>query len=298
MQKILATSLLLINLLASNTYAQTQLQYKLKIGDSILVHQQANQKITQDIDGIMQQMTNVLESKFVLVVKKVTDSSYILDFNYKLFKLLSSSNTYGEIFSIDTSADFEKDNMEAAIFSGLTQSKLKIELLKTGKIIAVRGTTQLINNMMERAGIQDEFTKQIMIEEMKKEFGSKSLSDSFEQFTFIYPTKKVVVNESWKNDFTGEIESENIWTLKAVSPNIDIQGVAHVSINSVEENYNMVLNGDQKTHISADVKTGVVKTMSVTSKTRGNTVSLQNNSIKIPTTINSVTTYKTKLYVQ
>ncbi|UPS91476.1 DUF6263 family protein [Bizionia sp. M204] len=298
MQRILATIILLFTLLGSNTYAQTQLQYKLKIGDSMAVHQKANQKITQDIDGTTHEMTNILESKFVLAVKTVTDSSYILDFTYKLFKLQSNSNLYGEIMSINTDAPIEKGDTEAAIFSGLTQSKLKIELLKTGDIISVRGTTRLINNMMKHAGIEDEFTKQIMIEEMKKEFGSQSLSDSFEQFTFIYPLNKVAVNDSWENFYSGEMEAKNTWTLKALRPTIDILGTAQVSLESEEENYNMILKGEQKTLISADIKTGIVKTMSVTSKTQGNTVSLQNNSVKIPTTINSVTTYKTKLYVQ
>ncbi|OBX22293.1 MULTISPECIES: DUF6263 family protein [Bizionia] len=298
MQRILATSILLFTLLGSNTYAQTQLQYKLKIGDSIAVHQKANQKITQDIDGTKHEMTNILESKFVLAVKTVTDSSYILDFTYKLFKLQSNSNLYGEIMSINTDEPIENGDTEAAIFSGLTQSKLKIELLKTGDIISVRGTTRLINNMMKHAGIEDEFTKQIMIEEMKKEFGSQSLSDSFEQFTFIYPSKKVAVNDRWENTYSGELEAKNTWTLKALSPSIDILGTAYISLESVEENYTMILEGEQKTLISADIKTGIVKTMSVTSKTQGNTVSLQNNSVKIPTTINSVTTYKTKLYVQ
>ncbi|WP_417195851.1 DUF6263 family protein [Bizionia sp.] len=298
MQRILATIILLFTLLGSNTNAQTQLQYKLKIGDSMAVHQKANQKITQDIDGTTHEMTNILESKFVLAVKTVTDSSYILDFTYKLFKLQSNSNLYGEIMSINTDAPIEKGDTEAAIFSGLTQSKLKIELLKTGDIISVRGTTRLINNMMKHAGIEDEFTKQIMIEEMKKEFGSQSLSDSFEQFTFIYPLNKVAVNDSWENFYSGEMEAKNTWTLKALRPTIDILGTAQVSLESEEENYNMILKGEQKTLISADIKTGIVKTMSVTSKTQGNTVSLQNNSVKIPTTINSVTTYKTKLYVQ
>ncbi|MFC5195685.1 DUF6263 family protein [Bizionia hallyeonensis] len=298
MQRILATIILLFTLLGSNTYAQTQLQYKLKIGDSMAVHQKANQKITQDIDGTTHEMTNILESKFVLAVKTVTDSSYILDFTYKLFKLQSNSNLYGEIMSINTDAPIEKGDTEAAIFSGLTQSKLKIELLKTGDIISVRGTTRLINNMMKHAGIEDEFTKQIMIEEMKKEFGSQSLSDSFEQFTFIYPLNKVAINDSWENFYSGEMEAKNTWTLNALHPTIDILGTAQVSLESEEENYNMILKGEQKTLISADIKTGIVKTMSVTSKTQGNTVSLQNNSVKIPTTINSVTTYKTKLYVQ
>ncbi len=298
MQRILATSILLFTVLSSNSNAQTQLQYKLKIGDSIVVHQKANQIITQDIDGSMHEMTNVLESKFVFVVKTVTDSSYLMDFSFNLFKLQSSSNQYGNIMSVDTSAPFESDDIEANIFSGLTKTKLKIEILKTGDIISVRGTTRLINNMMKNSGIEDEFTKQIMIEEMKKEFGSKSLSESFEQFTYIYPTKKIAIGDSWKNTYSGELEAKNNWTLKAISPTLDIVGAAHISLKSNEDNYNMFLEGEQKTQILADFKTGVVKTMTVTSKTQGNTVSLQNNSIKIPTTINSITTYKTKLYVQ
>ncbi len=298
MHRILPTIILLFTLLGCNLQAQTLLQYNLKINDSIVVNQKANQKITQDIDGSKHEMTNVLESTFVFIVKKVTDSSYVLDFSFKLFKLNSTSNLYGEIMSIDTSAPIEPEDMEAAIFSGLTKSKLKIELLKNGDIINIRGTNSMITNMLDRSGIADEYTKQLMIEEMKKEFGSKSLANSFEQFTYIYPSKKKVIGERWENMYAGDLEAKNTWTLQAISPTIDILGSSQISIKSVEDNFNMLLEGEQKTRISSDAKTGVVKTMTVTSKTQGNTVSLQNNSVKIPTTINSVTTYKTKLYVQ
>lgn len=294
----LPTIILLFTLLASTSQAQIQLQYNLKIGDSIHVFQKANQLITQDMDGSAHEMTNIVESNFVFIVEKVTDSSYIFDFSYKDFKLKSTSNLYGTLMSVDTSAPIEKDNMEALIFSGLTKSKLKIELLKTGDIIKVRGTTRMINNMMDRAGIKDEFTKQVLIEEMKKDFGSKSLSDSFEQFTFIYPSKKVALGETWKNVYSGDLAAENTWTFKTASPQITLLGTAKIILKTEEENYYMLLKGVQNTNITADIKSGVVKTMTVTSKTQGNAVSLQNKEIKIPTSINSVTTYKTKLYVQ
>ncbi|EGV43974.1 hypothetical protein BZARG_1455 [Bizionia argentinensis JUB59] len=298
MHKNLTTILLLFTALSNVIQAQTQLQYNLKTGDSIHVHQKANQLITQDSDETTHEMTNILESTFVFTVKTVTDSSYILDFSYKHFKLESTSNLYGVMISVDTAAPIEESDMEGQIFKGLTKAKLKVEFLKSGDIISIRGTTRMINNMMEGVGIEDEFTKQIMIEEMKKEFGSKSLSDSFEQFTYIYPTKKVAIGDSWKNTYSGDIAAENTWVLTSTNPNISLIGSANITLHTEEDNYNMILEGIKKTNVSADKKSGFVKTMTVTSKTQGNAVSLQNNSVKIPTTINSNTTYKTKLYVQ
>lgn len=294
----LATIVLLFSLLSISSYGQIRLQYNLKIGDSILIHQKANQIITQNVDGSNHEMTNNLESKFVFIVKKATDSSYISDFYFKLFKLESTSNLYGEIMSVNTAAPVAPDDIEAAIFSGLTNAILKVELLKTGKIKSIQGTTQMITKMLKNSGITDEYTREIMIEEMKKEFGNKSLSDSFEQLTYIYPKQKVAIGSTWKNKYSGDLQAENLWTLQGINANLELIAIAKVSMESTEDTYKMVLNGEQKTHVLADIKTGIVKTMSVTSKTQGNTVSLQNNSVKIPTSIYSITTYKTKLYVQ
>lgn len=298
MKYILTPMVLLCLLFSTNFSAQKLLQYNLKPGDSLKISQKANQDITQDMNGSVHNIKNILESDFTFVVKKVTDSSYIIKFKFDYFKLETSSSIYGVIMNIDTKKPFTEDDIEKKIFSGLTKSTLEMEMLKTGKIIHISGTDAMITKMVEQANVTDEFTKQLMIESMKKEFGSKKLSDSFEQMTFIYSPKKVAVGDSWKNNYIGDFKSKNTWTLNGINEFIELSAASDVSLLAEEESHTMSLTGKQQTTIKADIKTGFAKTMSVNATAKGYTVMSQMNSVKIPTTIHSITTYKINKHVQ
>lgn len=171
-------------------------------------------------------------------------------------------------------------------------------MLKTGKIIKIFGTETMISKMITDAGITDEFTKELMIESMKKEFGDESLARSFEQLTYIYPSKKVIVGDSWINYYSGDINAKNNWTLVNWSKNIELSAKSTVSMTSEEDSFIMNVKGTQDTYIIANKKTGFAETISVTSNTRGNSVIKEKSDLKIPTTIRSKTTYKIIKHVQ
>ena len=169
-----------------------------------------------------------------------------------------------------------------------------MEMLKTGEIKKITGTEAMINKMISDAGITDEFTKELMVEAMKKEFGSESLSRSFEQMTYFYPTKKVIVGDPWTNKYTGDLIAENNWTLKDWSKNIELSAKSNVSLIAEEDSHIMTLKGTQDTSIIANKKTGFAQLITVTSNTEGVTVMKQMSNVEIPTKITSKTTFKIK----
>ena len=281
-------------LLSSILYSQNTLEYNLNIGDNMTVTQTSAQDIVQNMEDSKHEMTNHLEGDFTFIVKTITDSSYIINFKFNRFKLKSTSNIYGELMNIDTNNDIKEDDLEAKIFSGLTKSTLKMEMLKTGEIKKITGTEAMINKMISDAGITDEFTKELMVEAMKKEFGSESLSRSFEQMTYFYPTKKVIVGDHWTNKYTGDLIAENNWTLKDWSKNIELSAKSNVSLIAEEDSHIMTLKGTQDTSIIANKKTGFAQLITVTSNTEGVTVMKQMSNVEIPTKITSKTTFKIK----
>ncbi|TYA55968.1 DUF6263 family protein [Formosa maritima] len=285
-------------LVSSFISSQNTLEYKLNIGDNMIVTQTSTQDVVQDLNGSKHEITNNLESNYTFIIKSITDSSYVINFKFDRFKLLTTSNIYGELMNIDTNKSIEKDDLEAKIFSGLTKSTLKMEMLKTGKILKVSGSEAMINKMVTDAGIEDEFTKELMIEAMKKEFGNESLARSFEQMTYIYPSKKVSIGDTWTNNYSGALKAKNIWTLTNWGNQIELSAKSNVTMITEEDSHIMTLKGTQNTSVFANKKSGIAELITVTSKANGTTVMKQMNGTEIPTNIKSKTTYKIKKHVQ
>lgn len=279
--------------------AQNILEYHLKVGDSMTIIQKATQDIIQELDGTKHEMKNIIESDYTFIVSQKTDSTYIINFNFDRFKMVTTSNLYGEVNRIDTKSSISKDDIQAQVFSGMIGAKLKMELLKNGKIKSVSGTEKMISKMIDKAGISDELTKQVMMESMKKEFGNKSLAQSFEQMTFIYPNKKVKMGDTWVNHYKGTLNAKNIWKLDAITEKtLELSADSDVTMSTKEDNLSMTLTGKQQTKLTASKTSGFIKDMVVKQTAKGISVMSQMEDMNIPTTITSTTTYKTIKHVQ
>lgn len=279
--------------------AQNILAYHLKVGDSMAVFQKATQDITQNLDGTKHELKNIIEADFTFIVSKKTDSTYIINFNFERFKMVTTSNLYGDVINIDTKNSVSKDDVQAQVFSGMIGTKLKMELLKNGKIKSVSGTEKMIAKMIDKAGISDELTKQVMIESMKKEFGNKSLAQSFEQMTFIYPNKKVKIGDTWVNNYKGDLNAKNIWKLDNLNEKtLELSADSDITMSTKDENLSMTLTGKQQTKLTASKTSGIIKDMVVKQTAKGVSVMAQMEGTNIPTTITSTTTYKTIKHVQ
>lgn len=270
--------------------AQNLLQYRLKIGDSITINQQATQDIAQDEAGKPHNIQNILEENYTFRVMAKTDSTYILNFKFNSFKLKTTSNKFGVLADIDTKKALVVEDTEGRVFSGLTAAVLEIEMAKSGKILRVSGTENMINSMISQAGIEDEFTKQLMIESMKSDFGSTSLSNSFEQLTHIYPENPKATTTSWTNTFTGDFNTVNTWAIDKITDAIFLNAKCTLSMNIQDEHTNLLLNGTQQIKVIANKANGFIKEMTVTAKAQS--AKDLNNPERQPTIINSKTTYK------
>ncbi|WP_141675558.1 DUF6263 family protein [Formosa haliotis] len=272
--------------------AQTQLQYRLNIGDSITILQHAQQNIIQSDQGAEHKILNDLEENYTFKVSSKTDSTYIFTFNFNQFKLKTTSNKFGVMLDVDTNKPALEGDTEGKIFGGLTQSKLTIEMSRSGEILKISGTDDMIRNMIDLADIHDEFTKQLMIESMKSEFGSASLSKSFEQLTHIYPKQKVNVGDTWTNTFTGDINSDNTWTLEKITDTIFLNAKSTLSMIIEDEHSNLLLKGKQNIAVKANKKTGFINEMTVSAEAAS--VNTPGQPEITPTKITSITTYKIK----
>lgn len=271
--------------------AQTYLGYNLKVGDSLKISQISKQEIVQKMNDQEHKIVNNLGGDYLFYVKSETDSSYVIDFKYDSFFMKTTSNLAGPIFDVDTRKEISEDDVEGKIFKGLTETALEINMLKTGKIVSLVGTEDLINNMIDDLGL-DSFTMEVMRESMRKEFGGESLIESLGQFTYMYPDKTVNIGNSWQNKFKGDMKADNTWQLDSVDENLNISCNSDIALTSQEENLTMILQGTQKSEITSDKVTGWPIDAKITSTAKGISIMQGMESVEIPTTIISTTTYK------
>ena len=275
----------------SVTQAQHYLGYNLNVGDTLKITQVSEQEIVQKMNDQEHKIINNLGGDYLFHIKKETDSSYIINFKYDSFFMKTTSNLAGPIFDVDTRKEISEDDVEGKIFKGLTETALEINMLKTGKIVSLVGTEDLINNMINDLDF-DNFTKEIMKESIRNEFGGESLIESLNQFTFMYPNKTVNIGESWQNKFKGDMKAKNTWQLDKVDNNLHISCNSAITLTSKEDTLTMSLEGTQQSVISSNKTSGWPIEAKITSIAKGISIMKGMESVEIPTTIISTTTYK------
>ncbi len=130
-------------------------------------------------------------------------------------------------------------------------------------------------------------------ESVRSEFGSRALSASFGQMTFIYPNGKDSLQRSWQNEYNGKFSAKNIWTLvKSTQAENHIKGQAYIEVDIEDKGTSMSLSGKQETTITADITTGFILDMLVEGYSEGTAMIDFTGDVSIPTTVRSTTSYK------
>lgn len=286
------TTLFAFFVLVSTLTAQTTLKYNLKEGAVFKVKQQANQLITQKLEGSDHEITNDISGLYHFKVVGADEKGYDLVLSFQDFKLKTNSNLQGVVMDVNATELKEGDIM-SEMFHALIGHELKMRMKINGAVEAVEGGDELIAKMISSAGIEDEATIAILRQSLDTEFSSDGLAKSFEQMTFFYPNKDVAVGDSWENTYTGKLSANNTFTLEKAANNINsISGTAAIVMNTDESGAVMSLSGSQESVIEADIATGFIKKIMVTSLAEGSTEMKQMGDIVIPTTIKSTITYE------
>ena len=290
MKNGLFTGILLLFSLAVT--GQNALGYKLESGNSFTIEQRALQDITQELETGTQVITNDIKSIMEFRITGKEDTLYLIDVEFKDLKMLMSSDLYGELMNVDTSNPKEND-IQSKIFQSLIGQKVSIKMTSTGKIHEVNGGDQLIENMVNAAGFEDDFTRDLLSASLSKDFGSEALSKSYEQMTFFYPREAVDVGDSWNTQFEGKLSSNNTWTLSAMSEAAsEINGNSESVLSIQDDQTTMELSGSQNSVIIIDPLTGLFRTMEVKGEYQGFSIIKQLGDQEIPTKIEMSLSYQ------
>lgn len=283
--------LFILLVITASVSAQKTLEYRLNVGDSFTVNQEAKQLITQDINGVDQIIENVMLGVMHFEVTEVTPANYTLSMTFKRLKILMTSPTLGELSNADTESADSSD-VTNMLFKGLLNVPVTIVMEKTGKIKSVSGGEKLIANMFASAGIDQPEIIEATKGQMEKQFGGEALSNSFEQLTYFYPIDAVSVGSEWTNSYVGNLSAKNNWKLDATnSDTINISGTATTTMSTVDENVTMTLSGTQKTTVVTNTENGLFQEVVVVGENSGDTL-VKAQNMTIPTHVTSTITYK------
>lgn len=104
--------------------AQTYLDCKLKVSDTLKIYQIFKQEFAQKLNVQEHKVVNNLCGDYLFYVKNETDSSYELDFKCDYFFMKTTSNLAGIIFDFNTKKAISKDDMEVKTISLLVKEAL------------------------------------------------------------------------------------------------------------------------------------------------------------------------------
>ena len=237
-------------------------------------------------------MTNEIGGDFLMTVKEANAESYIIEFKFTRFNYTMKSAVLGEMINVDTERDAGKEDPTSLIFNALLNVPMEFEMLKSGRIIDMTGGDNLVNSMIEAAGLTDPAEVAAMRESMSGEFGGQKFAAGFEQFTYIYPDNPSATKETWKNSIDGDLIADNVWTLAEVNSNgLKITGESDIQIRINNEGTEINAEGTQTTSLSTNRKTGFMVTFHSESTAVGESKVQALPGENIPTTIETITDY-------
>ncbi len=271
---------------------QEKLQYNLKKGDVFQVKQVARQDIVQEIDGASHEVTNDISGTIEFKVTGKTEDTYAIDITFQDLFMKMTSSMQGVVLKVNA-RDLDPDDVQSRIFHSLLNEPIHLVMRANGDILEVRGGDSLVSKMVRASGLQEAFAINMLRSSLKNEFGSKALSDSYKQMTYIYPDRTIKVGDTWKNNYTGKLKADTLWKLDSLNnKNASISGTADVVMKIEEPSTTMVLDGTQNTRVTTDLKSGFILRMKVEGFSRGYSTLSQMGDQKIPTTITSSITYE------
>ncbi|MGJ8659226.1 DUF6263 family protein [Cellulophaga fucicola] len=275
--------------------AQSNLEYKLSVGDTFIVQQNAQQVITQEMEGMSHELTNDIFGEYKMKVLEKKDGAYVLEMSFTDLNMKMTSNLQGVLMDVKAKNVNEGD-IQSTMFNSILNTPVKIVLANNGNITNVTGGEDLIDKMINASGVTDSNTINTIRTSLGKEYGSDGLANSFKQMTYIYPNsgEKVASGDTWENAYSGKLSTKNNWTLNAINATTTtLSCEADVVMSVNEAATSMELKGSQSTKVTANAKTGFIKEMTVTGSYNGSSSVAMLGDQKIPTKITSTITYKT-----
>lgn len=242
---------------------KTELKFDLKKGETYTLRTATKSKLTLQIQGEPQLISQNSEVDFKFKVKNIEPdgNAYILvRFNKFIF------NQQGNTKTIDYNSTKKTEDLqiETLGFTALAGKTFEISLSPVGEVKIIKGVYDIINETMEQINIQEESLKENIKNNLISQYGNEALKEMLENLLKFRPDIQLAVGESWDKktiQLRGTpMEIDSRFTLKENTAEIATIAVAS-TIKSKEgtqnnENMNYSFSGKQTGEIQIDKDTG------------------------------------------
>ncbi|MCU4176654.1 DUF6263 family protein [Carboxylicivirga sp. N1Y90] len=297
------TALLLLALLILPSTIQAQLRYNLKVGEMYGLKQESFQDITQNIQGMTQNIKNTIGGDITVTIVSKSKGVYTstLVFESLLFKMESTMFT----IAYDSKDEAQEENMLSKAFDAIVDFEFTMIFDETGEITEVRGSEKLLEKIALSYGKSiDELG--MVAESVKTQFSDKSMKQNMSSMLLVYPDEKLKVGTEWTNEVVTAgampiVSNYNYVVTSANKSIIELKGTGKMTAddsagseqNGMTQNFD--LSGDVIVSATIDAKTAWPQSMELNQEMEGS-VSIESPQLpvpmEVPMTISSKSTYK------
>ena len=260
--KQLLTVFIVISILTSaqNLYAQKiKLRINLKEGAQYEMRSLTDQKISQTIMGMSNDITQKIEMGMSVTVKgadknKDVEVGYVYDeVNYY------QKTQLGEINYESKTADLSDIKPGAVGFAALIGESFTLKMTELGKIIESKGLENVGDNALELLKINDPAQR----EKLKKEFADNLSPEKLAanlSATAPFPEKAIEVGSTWEHDAKMDngypLSIHSVYTVKSISSKTVELSVSS-KINSIETDAPTKINGMEMMYKLSGTQNGI-----------------------------------------
>lgn len=249
-------------------------------------------KIKQTLDGNVAEVTTGVSGSVRFEVVDVNDSLYTLKCKYDTLGFSVEVEGNSQKFSSSENA-----NAFSALLSKMTQYSFTISMYKTGRIKAVSGITQLIEDILNTLPNVPVEKKEAAKQQLIKAYGENAFKGGFESITNIFPDHPVKLNEPWQaftkleslmaasqqTQFVLRVANEQEYIIQGTSIDKTEDKEAYMPVNGMPVKYN--LQGSTNSWFTVDRKTGWIKDAQISQYMEGSSTIKANAQLPNDTTI-------------
>jgi hypothetical protein len=218
---------LAVSIVTSSDSATDKIQLRLRLqkGESYNLRMTVNQKISQNIQGQQQDMTQTIGTGYLFNVADVNEN-----------EMASVKVTYRSIlFRQDGpmgTIEYDSSNPPAAVppmamgFAALVGQSFSMIISPEGHVKSIQGVDAMLTRMMKQFDLPDDSMRDSVEKNLREQFGDEALKESMENLMAIYPDKPVGTGDSWTKKVIISkgfpFILDNTWTLKTRKDGVSI----------------------------------------------------------------------------
>ncbi len=250
--------------------AQDKLDFKLNLeaGTGYIFTMDVDQTITQTVEDEQQTLVQqMLVAWDYDVLNKNKAGEAEIGLTYRRVKV---SQDYGH-----QQSEYDSDNPPAYLdpsmkgLAALPGSQLRVRFDRGGKVLEIKGIDEMLDKMIKSMELPDSPQKEMVIDNLRTQFGRDAMEQSLEQIAGFYPSKPVSIGESWNtklnmtsgfpmtisSDYTLKSRADGVATIDVISRIASDSSSNTMTMGLLTMAYN--IDGGQDGVITVDESTGL-----------------------------------------